>query len=35
MEQAIQWHKYRRQDPGLAWLHRLLQEAARRMDEQP
>jgi LysR family transcriptional regulator, nod-box dependent transcriptional activator len=32
MEQAIQWHKYRTQDPGLVWLRSLLHRAARRMD---
>jgi LysR family transcriptional regulator, nod-box dependent transcriptional activator len=32
MEQAIQWHKYRTQDPGLVWLRGLLQQASRRMD---
>jgi len=33
MEQAIQWHKYRTQDPGLVWLRDLLRQAARAMDE--
>lgn len=32
MEQAVQWHKYRTQDPGLAWLRDLLRQAVRRMD---
>lgn len=32
MEQAMQWHKYRTQDPGLAWLRALLRQAAQRMD---
>ena len=32
MEQAMQWHKYRTQDPGLAWLRELLRQAVRRMD---
>ena len=32
MEQAVQWHKYRTQDPGLAWLRGLLRQAAERMD---
>lgn len=32
MEQAVQWHKYRSQDPGLAWLRELLQRAVQRMD---
>lgn len=33
MQQAMQWHKYRSQDPGLAWLRARLREAARRMGE--
>jgi DNA-binding transcriptional LysR family regulator len=32
MEQAIQWHKYRTNDPGLVWLRFLLKHAALRMD---
>ncbi|MDB5929515.1 MAG: hypothetical protein JWR60_1222 [Polaromonas sp.] len=32
MEQALQWHKYRTQNPGLAWLRGLRQKAAERMD---
>lgn len=32
MEQAMQWHKYRTQDPGLAWLRALLRQAVQRMD---
>lgn len=32
MQQAMQWHKYRTQDPGLMWLRGLLHEAVRRMD---
>jgi LysR family nod box-dependent transcriptional activator len=28
-EQAMQWHKYRSQDPGLLWLRTLMQQAAR------
>lgn len=32
MEQGLQWHKYRTQDPGLLWLRRLLAQAAQRMD---
>lgn len=32
MQQAIQWHKYRTQDPGLAWLRALLKTAVTRMD---
>lgn len=33
MEQAMQWHKFRTNDPGLTWLRGLMSEAARRMDE--
>lgn len=33
MEQAMQWHKFRTKDPGLAWLRGLIVEAARRIDE--
>jgi DNA-binding transcriptional LysR family regulator len=33
MEQSMQWHKFRTNDPGLTWLRNLLVEAARRMDE--
>lgn len=32
MEQAMQWHKYRSQDPGIVWLRQLLVNAAREMD---
>lgn len=32
MEQGIQWHKYRSQDPGLVWLRGLLKRAVVRMD---
>ena len=32
MEQGLQWHKYRTQDPGLVWLRDLLHRAAARMD---
>lgn len=32
MRQAVQWHKYRTQDPGLTWLRGLLQRAVQRMD---
>ncbi|MBL8277361.1 MAG: LysR family transcriptional regulator [Pelomonas sp.] len=32
MQQAIQWHKYRTQDPGLVWLRQLLHDAAAAMD---
>lgn len=33
MEQAMQWHKFRTNDPGLTWLRGLMGEAARRIDE--
>jgi DNA-binding transcriptional LysR family regulator len=33
MEQAMQWHKFRTNDPGLTWLRNLLVEAALRMDD--
>lgn len=32
MQQAMQWHKYRTQDPGLAWLRDALKRAVERMD---
>ena len=32
LEQTMQWHKYRSQDPGLVWLRALLQQAALAMD---
>lgn len=32
MQQAMQWHKYRTQDPGLVWLRSLLHAAAKRME---
>ena len=32
MEQGIQWHKYRSQDPGLVWLRGLLKKAVDRMN---
>jgi DNA-binding transcriptional LysR family regulator len=35
MEQGLQWHKYRTQDPGLIWLRRLLGRAVARMDASP
>ncbi|WP_284615100.1 LysR family transcriptional regulator [Aquabacterium humicola] len=31
MQQAVQWHKYRTQDPGLVWLRNLLRAAVQRM----
>jgi DNA-binding transcriptional LysR family regulator len=33
MEQAMQWHKFRTNDPGLSWVRGLLAEAAHRIDE--
>lgn len=33
MQQTVQWHKYRTQDPGIAWLREQLTRAVRRMDE--
>ncbi len=32
MDQAIQWHRYRSQDPGLVWLRETLHQAVLRMD---
>lgn len=32
MDQGLQWHKYRSQDPGLVWLRDLARRAAVRMD---
>jgi DNA-binding transcriptional LysR family regulator len=32
MQQSVQWHKYRTQDPGLSWLRALLKRAVDRMD---
>lgn len=32
MQQSVQWHKYRTQDPGLTWLRGLLRQAVARMD---
>ena len=32
MEQGIQWHKYRTQDPGLIWLRSFLKQAVDRMN---
>jgi LysR family transcriptional regulator, nod-box dependent transcriptional activator len=33
MEQAVQWHKFRTNDPGLVWLRGMLAEAAKHIDE--
>jgi DNA-binding transcriptional LysR family regulator len=35
MEQGMQWHKHRTQDPGLVWLRDLLKKAAERMNAEP
>ena len=35
LKQAMQWHKYRSQDPGLVWLRQLLRDAARAMAPPP
>jgi DNA-binding transcriptional LysR family regulator len=32
MQQAVQWHRYRSQDPGLLWLRGLAGRAAQQMD---
>jgi LysR family transcriptional regulator, nod-box dependent transcriptional activator len=32
MEQAVQWHKFRTNDPGLVWLRGMLAQAAKHMD---
>jgi len=32
ISEAMQWHRYRTQDPGLMWLRGLLLQAARNMD---
>ena len=32
MQQAVQWHRYRTQDPGLVWLRGLLGQSVQRMD---
>ena len=32
MQQAMQWHKFRSNDPGLTWLRGLLVEAAKHID---
>lgn len=34
MQQVMQWHKFRTQDPGLVWLRGLLHAAVARMDAQ-
>lgn len=35
MQQALQWHKYRHQDPGLVWLREMFLRAVARMDSTP
>ena len=35
LEQAMQWHKHRTLDPGLAWLRGLMQQAAQAMLADP
>lgn len=35
MQQSVQWHKYRTQDPGLHWLRSQLRQAVQRMDASP
>ncbi|WP_066256407.1 LysR family transcriptional regulator [Hydrogenophaga flava] len=35
LQQSMQWHKYRRRDPGLIWLRDLLREAAAGMGPCP
>jgi len=32
MDQAVQWHRYRTQDPGLVWLRQTLHKAALQID---
>ena len=34
MQQAVQWHKYRTQDPALVWLRELLHQSVQIMDAQ-
>lgn len=33
LQQAMQWHKYRAQDPGMVWLRSLMHQAAQSMNE--
>ena len=33
MEQSVQWHKFRTNDPGLVWLRGMLAEAAKHIDD--
>lgn len=34
MQQSMQWHKYRSQDPALLWLRKLFHDAVQAMDAQ-
>jgi len=34
LEQCVQWHEYKSQDPGIRWLRRLIQKAGRAIDPQ-
>ncbi len=34
LQQAMQWHKYRTQDPGLVWLRQLMNSAAARLKNE-
>jgi hypothetical protein len=33
MEQSVQWHKFRTNDPGLVWLRGLLAQASQRIND--
>jgi DNA-binding transcriptional LysR family regulator len=35
LEQCVQWHEYRSQDPGIVWLRRLLRNAASEIASRP
>lgn len=35
MEQLVQWHEYKTNDPGLMWLRKLLKDAVMEMDSAP
>jgi hypothetical protein len=34
MEQSVQWHKFRTNDPGLVWLRGMLAQAAPHIDDE-
>ncbi|BCH21499.1 LysR family transcriptional regulator [Mesorhizobium sp. L-8-3] len=34
LQQCVQWHQYKSQDPGILWLRRLIQKAARMIDSK-